>query len=64
MGVIFKKDQPDKTADLQKEVESLKRSVARKDKAIKEMQEKNEVLEQQLNDTQLALCEIYESLEV
>ena len=48
MGVIHKKDKPDKAAELEKQ--------------MKELKEKNQLLEIQLTDTQLALVEIYESV--
>lgn len=62
MSVIHKKDQPDKVTELQKELEGVKESQLQKDEELTKLKEKNEALEMQLTDTQLALVEIYESV--
>lgn len=48
MSVAHKTDKPDRIAELEKE--------------IARVSEKNEVLELQLTDAQIALCELYESV--
>lgn len=62
MSVIHKKDQPDKVTELQKELENVKESQLQKEEELTKLKEKNEALEMQLTDTQLALVEIYESV--
>jgi len=62
MSVIHKKDQPDKVTELQKELEGVKESQLQKEEELTMLKGKNEALEMQLTDTQLALVEIYESV--
>lgn len=62
MSVIHKKDQPDKITELQKELEGVKESQLQKEEELTVLKGKNEALEMQLTDTQLALVEIYESV--